>query len=225
MSARPFPLPSDLNGKRALAPLVRAAIATARAELFEGDRNAGRVARQLWPDDKATLELVQRATSAMATTTDATWAGPLAAYRVEDVLQNLGPLSAGSQLLKQGITLTFDGAAEIRVPGITVSASAAGFVGQGQPIPVRQLSVSAGAILQPRKFATIVVLTREMITSSNAEALVRAVLVDSVAAALDAALFSTTAGDAVRRAGLLNGVAALTAATGGNNDAMRQDIG
>ena len=72
------------------------------------------------------------------------------------------------------------------------------------PIPVRQLPVSAGAVLQPRKFATIVSLTRETITSSNAEALVRAVLVDAVAAALDSALFSTTAGDANRPAGLLN---------------------
>src|SRR5262249_34613918 len=70
MTARPFPLPSDLNGKRALVPLVRATIAAARATLFEPDRNAVRVAKQLWPRDEATLELVQRATSSAATTSD-----------------------------------------------------------------------------------------------------------------------------------------------------------
>ena len=223
-SARPFPLPGDLNGKRALVPITRAAIAEARATLFEGDRNAARVAKQLWPDDKQTLELLTRASSSPATTTDSTWAGPLATYRVQDLLTNLGPASAGSALLARGISLTFDRAAEIRVPGITVSASYAGFVGQGQPVPVRQLPVTAGAVLQPRKFATIISLTREMIVSSNAEALVRAVLVDTVAAALDAAMFSTTAGDTTRPAGLLNGAKSETATAGGGTAAMMADL-
>src|SRR5262249_54798480 len=133
-------------------------------------------------------------------------------------------VSAGSQLLARGITLTFDRDAEIRVPGITVSASAAGFVGQGQPIPVRQLPVSAGAILQPRKFATIVSLGREMLVSSNAEALVRAVLVDAAGASFDAALFSSTAGDTTRPAGLLNGETSETAASGGGTAALMADL-
>jgi hypothetical protein len=209
---RPFPLPRDLGlPERApkFTPLVRSVIATARAE-FNPDRNAGRVAKELWPGDKATAELVQRAATSFATTADAAWSGPLATYRVQELLTNLGPLSAGSQLLRQGIQLTFDRNFEIRVPGITVSASYAGFVGEGKPIPVRQLPVSAGAILEPRKFATIVTLTREMVVSSNAEELVRAVLVDAVAAALDVALFSTTAGDANRPPGLLYNVDGLT---------------
>jgi hypothetical protein len=223
---RPIPLRPDPSAVRnaAAQTLTRAVIANARAELFEPDRNATRVARSMWPDDKTTVELLTRATSTVATTTDSTWAGPLATYRVEDVLQNLGPLSVGSTLLKRGISLTFGAEAEIRVPGITVSAGAAGFVGQGAPIPVRQLAVSAGAVLQPRKFATIVPLTREMITSSNAEALVRAVLTDAVAASLDAALFSTTAGDTTRPPGLLYNVTPVTAATGGGQGALWSDL-
>jgi hypothetical protein len=86
-----------LNGKRAFVPLVRAIIAEARASAFEPGQ-ATRVAKRLWPNDAATIEFVQRATAAVATTGDATWAGPLAGYRVQDVLQNLGPLSAGSEL-------------------------------------------------------------------------------------------------------------------------------
>jgi hypothetical protein len=221
--SRPFPLPSDLNGKRALRPLVRSVIAHVRCN-FEPDRNAGRIARSLWPDDKPTLALVQRAATTEATTGDAAWAGPLATYRVDQLLQNLGPLSAASKLLQQGIQLTFDRAHEIRVPGIVVAASYANFVGEGASIPVHQLPVTGGAVLQPRKFGTIVTLTREMIVSSNAEELVRAVLIDAVAASLDLALFSTTAGDTTRPAGLLNGATALTAVAGGGSAAMIADL-
>jgi hypothetical protein len=207
----------------ALPPLVRAVIATARS-VFEGDRNAGRIAKQLWPDDRVTLELVQRATSAFATTTDAAWSGPLATIRVQELLTNLGPLSIGSQLLQRGITFSFAGNYEIKVPGITVAASYASFVGEGKPIPVHNLPVSPGAILTPSKFATLVALTREMIVASNAEPLVRAVLVDAVAAALDVALFSNVAADTTRPAGLLYNVTPLTGATGGGLGAMWDDL-
>src|SRR5262249_43969791 len=179
----------------------------------------------MWPDDKATLALVQRAASSEAITTDPAWAGPLASYTVQTVLENLGPLSAGSALLKRGLTFTFDHHNEIRVPGITVSASYAGFVAERGVIPVHQLPVSPGAILQPRKFGTIITLTREMIQSSNAEALVRAVLVDAVAIALDVALFGSTAGDSTRPPGLLAGVSGLTPTTGSGAGAMWQDLG
>ena len=83
-----------------------------------------------------------------------TFHAPLAHSVVAEVLQSLGPTSAGSQLLRQGLALTFDGAAQIKVPGITASANYATFVGEGQPIPVRQMSVSAGVTLEPRKFAS-----------------------------------------------------------------------
>jgi hypothetical protein len=222
---RPPLVPEDLRRRSPLSPLTRAVIAYARDELFGHDRNPERVAKQLWPRDEVTLALVQRAATTAASTTDAQWAGPLATYRVQELLTNLGPLSAGSDLLKRGMTLTFDGAAEMRVPGITVSATYATFVGEGLPIPVHQFPVSAGCTLEPRKFASIVTLTREMIQSSNAEALVRAVLTDAVGIALDVALFGSTAGDATRPPGLLNGVTGLTPTTGGGAGAMWQDLG
>jgi hypothetical protein len=222
---KPIPLRPDPSAVRnaALEVMTRAAIATARAELFN-DPDPARVARQLWPGDKATFEFVQRAASSFATAADAAWAGPLATIRVEELLTNLGPLSIGSRLLQKGITLSFGNSHQIRVPGITVSANYASFVGEGKPIPVHQLSVSPGAILTPSKFATIVALTREMIVSSNAEPLVRAVLVDAVAAALDVALLGNVAADATRPAGLLYGVTPIGAATGGGVGAMWDDL-
>jgi hypothetical protein len=217
-------VPEDLRRREPLAPLVRGVIATARAELFGHDRNPERIARSMWPEDKATLALVQRATSSEAVTTDPAWAGPLATYRVQELLTNLGPLSAGSELLKRGFTFTFDHHNEIRVPGITVAATYAGFIAERGLIPVHQLPVSSGAILDPRKFGTIITLTREMIQSSNAEQLVRAVLVDAVAASLDTALFSNVAGDATRPPGLLFGAKSETTTAGGGSGAMLADL-
>jgi hypothetical protein len=216
-------VPEDLRRISPLRAITRAVLAEARA-VFTPDRDAARLARKTWPDDKATLALLTRASSSFASTTDAAWAGPLAHSVVAELLTNLGPTSAGSQLLRQGISLQFDGANQIKCPGITASASYAGFVGQGQNIPVHQLPVSAGCTLEPRKFGTIVALTREMISSSNAEALVRAVLVDSVAIALDVALLGSTAGDANRPPGLLNNIVALTPTAGGGSQAMLTDL-
>jgi hypothetical protein len=62
-----------------------------------------------------------------------------------------------------------------------------------------------------------------MIVSSNAEALVPAVLIDAVGASLDGAL-STTAGDATRPAGLLNGAKFETPTAGGGTSAMLGDL-
>jgi hypothetical protein len=222
-NGRPFAIPSDLQPALKLTPLVRGVIAEARS-VFKSHRNAGRVAQEAWPDDKQTQQLLQRAASTMATTSDAQWAAPLAHSVVQELLQNLGPLSAGSRLLRQGVTLQFDGFNAIKCPGITASASYAGFVGQGANIPVRQLPVSAGVTLTPSKFGTIVALSREMLASSNAEQLVKAVLIDSVAISLDTALFGSTAGDSTRPPGLLNGVSGLTPKAGGGSQAMLSDL-
>jgi hypothetical protein len=53
---------------------------------------------------------------------------------------------------------------------------------------------------------------------------VRASLTESVALALDAALFDASAGDASRPPGLRNGISGITAATGGGTAAMVKDL-
>ena len=62
----------------------------------------------------------------------------------------MGPQSAGAALLSRGIQLTFGATANIAVPGIVSGASGAGFVKQGDPIAVREMSTNAAA-LSPRK--------------------------------------------------------------------------
>ena len=62
----------------------------------------------------------------------------------------MGPQSAGAALLSRGIQLTFGATANIAVAGIISGASGAGFVKQGDPIAVREMSTNAAA-LSPRK--------------------------------------------------------------------------
>jgi hypothetical protein len=75
-----------------------------------------------------------------------------------------------------------------------------------------------------RKLLAIVVLTHEMVTFASGEEMVRTVIREDVAASLDATVFSNLAATTARPAGLLNGVTATTAATGGGTEAMLKDL-
>jgi hypothetical protein len=73
--------------------------------------------------------------------------------------------------------------------------------------------------------ASITVLTEELINASNAEALVRDVLLRSVGLAVDAVLFDAKPANDVRPAGLLNGVAPIAPSTATKKfDAMVEDL-
>src|SRR5262249_13308244 len=157
-------------------------------------------------------------------TDTAGWAQELAINTVSELLVALGPVSTGSELLRRATVLTLGRYESVTVPAMIATAANASFVGQGKPIPMRQLDASKSARLEPRKLATGFSLTREMIQSSNAEALVRMVLVNSMALALDAVLFSNAAGTADQPAGLLYGIAPITGATGGGSNAFITDI-
>ena len=178
------------------------------------------VIAECWPNDLI-LDLVARATSAPATTTTTGWAAELAVKLVNDGLAGLAPMSAGTQLLQDGVVLTFDGYGSISAPGIAASASNAGFIAEGQPIPVKQLVASAATLL-PYKLAAIAALTQEMIDSSNAETLIGDALTRSAGMALDAVLFDSNAATAARPAGLRNGISGSTAS---NSTDFYQAIG
>jgi Phage capsid family len=222
MSSRPFPLPSDVK-RAAFTSLVRAVLAHARAS-YTGDRNVANVVRRSWPRDEEALRIVTKAATAPARTDTAGWAAELSVNTISELLIALGPLSAGSELLRRGTVLTLDRYGSITVPALVASATNASFIGQGQAIPIRQLDTSKSVKLEPRKLATGFVLSREIIESGNAEALVRMVMTNSVALSLDGQLFSNVAGDSVKPPGLLFGIAALTPVTGGGLAAMTADL-
>jgi len=165
------------------------------------------VVNERWPTD-----LVTRAAAAPAMTTTTGWAAELVHRIMAQALEALGPASAGAQVLGDGLVLGWDGAGQISAPGIVAAAASAGFVAEGGPIPVRQLS-SATVIMAPFKLASISVLTREMIESGNAEQIISDALVRSCGLALDTVLFGSGAATSAQPAGLRNGIAALTAST------------
>lgn len=185
------------------------------------------MARAMWVDDRALLDLVKRAASAPAMTSVTGWAAELAQRVVADTLEALGPASAAADLFRQGLSLSFDRAGIISVPGFAApdSGNTSAFVAEGQPIPVFQANAKP-AELGPHKVAGICVLTREMIESSNAEKLVGDVMTRSVGRTVDEVLFDANPGDAARPRGLRYGVAASTASNATEGfEAFAEDLG
>jgi hypothetical protein len=168
------------------------------------------IAIRMWPRDRLLEELLTRAATAPAMTTTTGWAAELAHRVVADGIEALGPASAGAQVLQRALVLAFDGAGSISAPGLVAEFGNAGWVAEGDPIPVRQLSTTA-AILSPHKLGAIAVLTRQMIQSSNAEQLIGDALMRAAGRMLDEVLFDANPADAARPAGLRNGVSTLTA--------------
>jgi hypothetical protein len=212
---QPIPLRPDINASRAAAvmSLSRAAISTGLRAL---DRN---FAGPAWPHDRD-VELVLRAPTTPTSTVNAA-ALARVAY---SFLAALVPVSAAAALISRSLQLSFDGAASIAMPSLSLPL--ANFVAQGAPIPATQ-GTSGTISLAPFKMATIVTLTGEMLRNSNAEAIVRQVLLDNTGPSLDGALFSNAAAVAdLRPPGLLNGIAALTPTAAGPNQAelMVRDV-
>jgi hypothetical protein len=181
-----------------------------------------RIAARVWPDDVALVPLLKGST---AITTTAS-AAALVQQIIPSFIASLTPVSAAAALLDKSLALRFGPEAGlIHVPRI--SPPAATFVGEGKPIPLAA-GLITGPILEPKKIAVIMSTTREVVTGSplNVEAVLGAVLRESAAVALDAALFSAAAAVPDERPpGLLNGVAAIAASTATPaGDAMAEDL-
>jgi hypothetical protein len=185
-----------------------------------------RVAAELWSEDRDLNDMVKlKATSAPAMTSVSGWATELAQRATIDTVNALGAASGAADVMRAGLLVNWNGAGIISAPGFVASSSNSSFVQEGNPIPVRQL-VSTPAQLTPFKLATIAVLTREMVESGNAEALISDALVRSTGLALDAVFFSNAAATAAQPAGLRNGISTSTASV--NTDpfgAVFEDVG
>jgi hypothetical protein len=215
-----IPLRPDPGAMRraTVRSLSRACIAIARG------RDAGEAAdtmRTRWPDDHFGWSVVRASTAPSDTGT----ASALVRTLLPQFFEALGPASAGAQLLGEGLQLSFGEAGAISLPALVADPSKVVFVGEGAPIPVQQFAIAAPKVLKPQKLSVIVTLTREMIESSNAEALITDVLTRSTALGLDAMLFDSGAGTTTRPAGLRNGITALSARTAPDaTEAMLADI-
>jgi HK97 family phage major capsid protein/HK97 family phage prohead protease len=135
-----------------------------------------------WHDSTPEVELVFKAAVAAGTTTDATWAGPLAP---------LTPLAADFLALLRPQTILGKVDTFFRVPfNVSVPAQTGGgtyqWVGQGAPKPVGKLAFST-ITLSILKCAGIIVITEELARTStpSAEEVIRRDMIAGIAAFLD----------------------------------------
>jgi hypothetical protein len=210
-SPRPLPLiPSDLPRDKIL---VRAVLAHAVAAGRPGfGHKAADIARQFWPRDSATFELVTRAASSPATTTTSGWASDLAGFATAAFLGSLQN-NAAAELLNRAPRFNLAGISHVNLPRAS-AAGASQWVVEGAAAPVAQ-GITVGPALTVKKLSIIEGLSRELAEGNpeNGEVIVGQILSDSAKHQLDTSLFSNTAGSAAQPPGLTNGVTALTAST------------
>jgi hypothetical protein len=217
---RPIPLRPDFQ--RASHYLYRAATAYVKAHVAKV--SPATAAKSMFGSDPV-IDLIVRGATSAADMTTSSWAHELAGVAIYDMIQSITSLSAAAELIDRGLKLNMNHVAEMRVPGRTLNVAQAGlWTSEEAPAPARQLSFSNAAILRPRKLSVLIVVSREMSQSSNIEEIVRQTLGESAGLALDAQMFSATAGTAAAPAGLFVGVTGQTPTAGGGINAIEGDI-
>lgn len=162
------------------------------------------------PTVTATLELQTKAAVSAATTTDATFAGPLAAYGIAgEALTLLRGASIIGALEGKMRRVPF----RTKVPRETGGGTGGGWIGQGLGTPV---AVTAYDTLtqEAYKAGKIVVLSQELLQlgAPDAERTVRETVIAGVAAYLDAQFLTNTVtlSADLRPAAITNGATAVT---------------
>lgn len=204
--------------------IVRSAVCHLLAHL--SGHTIERVLDDRYPGHEATA-IVAKTAIAVATTTTSGWASQLVETAMAEFLALLPPNSIYPILRSMGVGLTFGAnSGAIKIPfSSSTTALAGGFVLEGDPIPVGRMTLDS-ATLTPHKFGIIVPMTKEAMryTTPALEAVVRSELLARTAIKLDTLLIDSTAGSATRPAGLLNGVSAGTAYSGGDYVAFIEDM-
>jgi hypothetical protein len=225
-SRRPFNLPA----RKTLDPLeylVRAGTVQIFAHIHR--KSIDEVRKLIYGDDEATKAVVDwatRAASAPAMTTVTGWAAELVGQVIADFQQLLIPKSIYPRLAALGLSLSFGRNGRIIVPTRSTTPTIAGsFVGEGQPIPVRQ-GLFTSTVLTPKKMAVITTWTREIDEHSvpAIEGLLRQAIQEDTSIAIDSVLLDANPATAIRPPGILNGVTALTPTAGGGFNALVGDI-
>jgi hypothetical protein len=206
---RPDPSALRENALRSVARAVLFAFKTA------GNKH---VEPHPWQHDRA-VDLALRAATAPTRLADAAGLTQLKLH----FLPSLIPASAAARVIDLSFKFAFDGAASISVPSLSLPV--AGWIGEGSGISVSQGSSTANSSMVPSKLGAIIPITYEMTIAADAEAIMQQVLLETAAAALDAAFFNTNAAVAnVSPAGILNAVTPIGAASAGVG-AMATDLG
>jgi HK97 family phage prohead protease len=218
-AASPEPKPLDL--------MVRAGVVMLRAKVFQ--RTPEDECRRSYGDHEPTMRTVEwmiRAATAPAMTNVVGWAAELVTQMQGPYMDLLYPKSVYPRLAAMGMSLDFGRNGRIVIPTRTAAPTIAGsFVGEGQPIPVRQGHFTS-VTLTPKKLAVISSYTKEMedFSTPAIEALLRDAIQNDTAISLDSVLLDANPATTVRPPGLLNGVTPLTATAAGGFTAIIGDI-
>jgi HK97 family phage major capsid protein len=175
---------------------------------------------------KAGFQLATKAASAPALTTVTGWAAELVQPTFAEMMPTLFPESVYGPLSAKGLRLTFGRYGAINIPTRAITPTIAGsFVGEGQPIPVRQGLFTTQQLL-PKAMKVISTWSREMQIHSIPEvsALIRDAIQQDTSIAVDTILLDTGAKTTVRPAGLRNGISGLTPTAGGGFTALVGDL-
>jgi len=187
------------------------------------------IRKMVYPEDEPTramLDWSMKAASAPAMTTVTGWAAELVQTLFASFMETLMPKSVYPRLSAKGVSLTFGRNGRVSIPTRSLTPSIAGsFVGEGQPIPVRQGAFTS-QVLTPKKMAVISTWTREIDEHSvpAIEGLLRNAIQEDTAISLDTVLLDNVAATLIRPAGILNGVTPITPTAGGGFTALVGDI-
>ena len=207
--------------------LVRSAIAA--FESYHTHETVESIIQRRWPNDQAVVEtsklmaygVVGKAAQNPAMTTVQGWAAELVRESYEAFMDALMPESVVPRIPMANYQ--FDGFGKIHLPSRASTYPAdpnlsAAFRAEGAPIRVGA-SQTTTKYLTPKSMGVIGTFTRELLKRStpNIEDAIRQWMLEDTAMALDITYLDSVAGDAIRPAGILNGIAAGdTHASSGN---------
>ena len=120
--------------------LLRAVVST----IAEAARKRNAAAETLYPGDEK-VKTLQKAAVSPATLSSSEWAGTLGSTAVADYVGGLTSFSAAAQLIAASLQVQLGRSAGVRIPGVVNNSPLAGFVAEGEPIPVQRFTLQAGA--------------------------------------------------------------------------------
>lgn len=176
------------------------------------------------PQVERAFELHSKAAVNPGTTSDATWAGPLAQTGIAgDVIALLRGTSIVGALEPRLRLVPFG----VKVPRETAPVVAGAWIGEGSPTPVVALAFDQVGPLPATKVGVITAFSRDLVTvgSPSAEATITTAVVGALGVKLDQQLLDpTVAATAANPAAITNGAVAVTS-TGSTAAAIATDLG
>jgi hypothetical protein len=212
MNTRPSPIPlrpdyaaADREARRTLHRMLAA---TALAELT--NTPVDKLVARIWPSD--TLTPVNPTTTGTAAALANTVTGP--------ALTGVAPASAAARLFEHPriIQLDFKGVHQYSIPRGSLTPVPI-FIGEGAPMPMSQAALNATIVGPTKKILLGTAISNELefFSGNTAASVLGTIIAEQSALSLDAVVFDALPGDALRPAGLLNGVTPIAATGAGGN--------